>query len=172
MTAPPPAWDEETQRAGTQLLAELRSEIARADAKATILLGMLGMTAAVLSSLLTGHRWSPVELPALGALLWWTGTSALAASLFALLLAVLPRYGGAPWIPGRPLTHFADVYGAAKAGRLPSALTELGQDPAGSLFLALSETSRIAVRKHFWIKAGLVSFGCSAILLPSSLITS
>ncbi len=172
MTAPPSAWDEETQRAGTQLLAELRSEIARADAKATILLGMLGMSAAILCSLLTGRRWSPVELPAFGALLWWTGASALAASLFALLLAVLPRYSSVPWTPGRPLTHFADVYGAAKVGRLPTALAELGRDPAGSLFLALSETSRIAVRKHFWIKAGLISFGCSAVLLPSSVITS
>jgi hypothetical protein len=172
MTAPPPAWDEEAQRAGTHLLAELRSEIARADAKATILLGMLGMTAAVLSSLLTGRRWSPVELPALGALLWWTGASALALSLFALLLAVLPRSSSTPWRPGRPLTHFADVYSAVKASRLPTALIELGRDPAGSLFLALSETSRIAVRKHFWIKAGLVSFGCSMVLFPSSVITS
>ena len=96
--------------------------------------------------------------------------TSLVIALFALLLAVLPRYRRSRWTPGRPLTYFGDIRRAAQAGRLSSALAETGRDPARGLLLALTETSRIAARKHFWIRAGLVSFGCAVLLLPGSML--
>ncbi|MFF7766633.1 Pycsar system effector family protein [Streptomyces massasporeus] len=162
--------DDPEVRAGTQLLSELRNEIARADAKATVLVGALGISAGVLAALLTNRRWSPDQLPGLAALLWWAGTASLAVALFALLLAVLPRYRRSRWTPGRPLTYFGDIRRAAQAGRLAAALAETGRDPGPGLRAALAETSGIAARKHFWIRAGLFSFGCAVVLLPGSML--
>ncbi|EFL34229.1 conserved hypothetical protein [Streptomyces viridochromogenes DSM 40736] len=165
----PPEEDPEV-RAGTQLLADLRSEIARADAKATVLVGALGISAGVLAALLTDRDWSPAHLPGPAALLWWSGAASLVIALFALLLAVLPRYRRSRWTPGRPLTYFGDVRQAVRVGRLTTALAETGRDPALALRIALAETSGIATRKHFWIRTGVLSFGCAAALLPGSML--
>ncbi|MFL1902465.1 Pycsar system effector family protein [Streptomyces tauricus] len=166
MTAP----DDPRLQAGTQLLTDLRGEIARADAKATVLVGVLGMSASVLGALLSGRGWRPSLLSMPGALLWWAGAASLVTALFALLLAVMPRYRTGPWTPGRPLTYFGDIRGAALAGQLTVALAETGRDPGRGLLLALAETSGIATRKHFWIRTGLIAFGAAAMLLPGSLL--
>ncbi|WP_210591667.1 Pycsar system effector family protein [Streptomyces sp. GESEQ-35] len=159
-------------RADVQLLADLRAEIARADAKATVLVGVLGLTAGVLSSLLINLRWSPARLPVSAALLWWSGAVLLVTSLFALLLAVTPRYGSSRWAPGLPLTYFGDIRLAVRAGLLASAIADTERAPARALRAALTENSRIAARKHFWIRTGLIAFGGSAVLLPVSLLVA
>lgn len=157
-------------RADVQLLADLRAEIARADAKATVLVGVLGLTAGVLSTLLVDRHWTPARLPPAAALLWWSGAALLVTSLFALLLAVAPRYGRSRWAPGLPITYFGDIRRAARAGLLGSALADTERAPAQALRAALAENSRIAARKHFWIRTGLTAFGGSALLLPLSLL--
>ncbi|CAL9468957.1 Pycsar system effector family protein [Streptomyces sp. enrichment culture] len=162
--------DDSGLRVGIQLLADLRGEIARADTKATVLVGALGISGSALAALLANRSWSPAQLPGPAAVLWWTGATSLVISLFALLLAVLPRYRGSRWAPGRPLTYFGDICRAAQVGLLTTALAETGRDPASGLLLALGETSGIAARKHFWIRTGLLSFGCAAVLLPGSLL--
>jgi hypothetical protein len=162
--------DDPGVRAGAQLLADLRGEVTRADAKATVLVGALGISAGVLSALLANRNWSPAQLPGPAALLWWAGAVFLVIALFSLLLAVMPRYRRSRWTPGCPLTYFGDVRRAARAGRLTAALTETGRDPTRGLLLALTEMSGIAARKHFWIRTGLIAFGSAAVLLPGSLL--
>ncbi|MGW0865541.1 MULTISPECIES: Pycsar system effector family protein [Streptomyces] len=162
--------DDPDVRAGAQLLADLRGEIARADAKATVLVGALGISGGMLAALLANRGWTPDRLPAPAALLWWAGAASLVVALFALLLAVMPRYRGSRWTPGSPLTYFGDVRRAARQGLLSAALADTGRDPARGLLLALADTSAIATRKHFWIRTGLLSFGCSAALLPGSML--
>ncbi|MFI0506293.1 Pycsar system effector family protein [Streptomyces albogriseolus] len=153
-----------------RLLADLRTEIARADSKAAVLVAALGITAGVFSGLLAGRDWSPDALSAVGAVVWWTGTLALALSLPALLLAVLPRYRSGTWAPGQPLSYFGDIRRAVEAGRLDTALADTEADPLAALTAALTETSRIAWRKHQWIRAGLITFCTGTLLLPASLL--
>lgn len=153
-----------------RLLAELRTEVARADSKASVLVAALGMTAGVLSGLLAGRDWAPSELAAAGTVVWWAGAGALVLSLFALLLAVLPRYGVPKWAPGRPLAYFHDIRQAARQGQLTSALAETRRDPVTALTGALSEMSRIAARKHQWIRTGLIAFCAGTVLLPAALL--
>ncbi|MFF8450841.1 Pycsar system effector family protein [Streptomyces leeuwenhoekii] len=157
-------------QAGIRLLADLRGEITRADAKAAVLVAALGISAGVLATLLPRRCWSPARLPQPSALLWWTGAVSLGLALFALLLAVMPRYGRSHWASGRPLVYFGDVQRAARAGRLTEALVETGRDPVPGLLVALAETSGIAARKHLWIRIGLIAFGSAAVLLPGSLL--
>ncbi|MEO3974247.1 Pycsar system effector family protein [Streptomyces sp. CAU 1734] len=154
-----------------RLLAELRTEIAQADSKASILVAVLGMTAGVFSGLLAGRNWSPGDLSGLSTVIWWTGSLAFALALIALLLAVLPRYGSARWRPGQALTYFGDVQQAARTGQLTAALSAAAEQPAGAgLTTALTETSRIAALKHRWIRAGLITFSFGTVLLPASLL--
>ncbi|AXE79573.1 Pycsar system effector family protein [Streptomyces atratus] len=156
--------------AGTRLLLDLRSEIARADSKASVLVAALGMTAGVISGWLAGSEWRPGALSAPGAALWWTGTGGLATALLSMLMAVLPRYRGSTWVPGAPLTYFADIRRAARQNRLPEALDATESARTTALVTALTETSRIAVCKHRWIRAGLLAYSIGAFLLPASLL--
>ncbi|MER7044492.1 MULTISPECIES: Pycsar system effector family protein [Streptomyces] len=165
--APRPAADPSTAE---RLLNEMRTEIARADSKASVLVAALGMTAGVFSGLLAGRGWTPRELSGPASAVWWAGATAFALALIALLLAVLPRYGNARWTPGQPLTYFGDVQQAARTGQLAAALTALEPQPAAGLTTALTETSRIAARKHQWIRTGLITFSVGTVLLPASLL--
>ncbi|MFG2313620.1 Pycsar system effector family protein [Streptomyces tendae] len=169
--AVPPRTSGGAAPAAERLLGELRNEIARADSKAAVLVATLGMTAGVFSGLLAGRDWTPGALSDTGATLWWSGTATLAFSLFALLLAVLPRFGGGSWAPGRPLCYFGDIRRAVRAGRLADALAATDDDPDAALMAALTETSRIATRKHQWIRTGLVAFCAGTALLPAALLT-
>ncbi|HEY8987260.1 MAG TPA: Pycsar system effector family protein [Streptomyces sp.] len=153
-----------------RLLTELRTEIARADNKAAVLVAALGMTAGLLSGLLAGRDWTPAALSTPGATLWWTGAGLLAGSLLALLLAVLPRYRTGSWAPGLPLTYFGDIRQAVRHGRLEPALADTERDPVAALTSALAESSRIAARKHQWIRVGLTAFCLGTVLLPTSLL--
>ncbi|MGW0730955.1 Pycsar system effector family protein [Streptomyces sp. NPDC002851] len=159
-----------TEATAAQLLTDLRAEIARADSKAAVLVAALGMTAGVLSGLLAGRSWSPGDLGAAGAVTWWAGALALALALFALLMAVVPRYGGDTWTPGRPLTYFDDIQRAARQGELAAALEVTAGAPTAGLLAALTANSRIAARKHLWIRAGLLAFATGAVLLPGALL--
>ncbi|GAB7074390.1 MULTISPECIES: Pycsar system effector family protein [unclassified Streptomyces] len=194
-TAPPPDQDADPSRphpahlplptAGTpappppgatvaaRLLADLHTEIGRADSKAAVLVAALGMTAGVFTGLLAGKDWAPGSLGAAGLVLWWAGTAALAVSLLALLLAVLPRYRADAWAPGEPLSYFADIRQAAAAGEaeLTRALAATEHDPLHGLARALTGTSRIAAAKHRWIRAGLIAFSAGSVLLPAAVLT-
>ncbi|MFF9125886.1 Pycsar system effector family protein [Streptomyces sp. NPDC014889] len=164
-TAPPAA---PTDRTAQGLLAELRDEIARADAKASVLVAALGMTAGVFTGLVAGKDWSPGKLSGAGTGLWWAGAAALALSLIALLIAVLPRFQAGSWAEGRPLCYFGDIQQAVRAGRLAEALADTERDPAAAVLAALTEKSRIAASKHRWIRTGLISFCVGALLLPTA----
>ncbi|MCC5476838.1 Pycsar system effector family protein [Streptomyces barringtoniae] len=153
-----------------RLLAETRTEIAHADNKASVLVAALGMSAGVFSGLLAGRKWTPSALSAAGTVMWWAGALSLLLSLFALLLAVLPRYQLGTWTPGEPLSYFGDVQQAVRQGRLDTALADTENRPTAGLARALTENSRIAVRKHQWIRTGLIAFCAGTVLLPASLL--
>lgn len=125
----PPASEDPRLQAGAQLLADLRAEIARADTKATVLVGALGIAAGGMSTLLTNRRWAPGALGPMASLLRWSA-----------------------------------------AVMLVTALTNTGHDPAHCLLFSPAETSRIATRKHFWIRAGVTAFAGAAVLLTGPLL--
>jgi hypothetical protein len=153
-----------------RLLAETRGEIAHADNKASVLVAALGMTAGVFSALLAGRKWSPSALSVAGTVVWWAGALSLLVSLLALLLAVLPRYRLGAWTPGEPLSYFGDIQQAVRQGHLDAALADTERRPTAGLTRALTENSRIAARKHQWIRTGLIAFCAGTVLLPASLL--
>jgi hypothetical protein len=159
---------EERSDVGFRLLMELRAEAAHADNKASLLLGILSMTAGLLGGLLATRRWAVPQLSAGGTALWWTAVTALAGSLLSLLIAVRPRYSRSPWIPGRPLTYFDDIRRASRQGLLAEALERTRSDSDAGLLSALTENSRIVDCKHRWISAGLTCYFAGTVLLPTA----
>ncbi|MEV8228413.1 Pycsar system effector family protein [Streptomyces sp. NPDC079167] len=151
---------------GARLLSELRSETARADSKASLLLGAMSMTVSLLGGLFAARGWSLSGLSAPASVLLWVAMAALAGALGCLLLAVLPRYGTSRWSPGRPLTYFDDIRRAAEGGRLAEALAVTEAHQADGVLEALAQNSRIVGSKHRWIRAGLAAYCAGVVLLP------
>ncbi|MEV0368556.1 Pycsar system effector family protein [Streptomyces sp. NPDC050636] len=166
-TAAPPTAGTAT---GIRLLEDLRGEIARADSKASVLVGALGMTAGLLGGVLTARGWRPSALPAPAAAAWWLGAGALIVSLVALLMAVLPRYRTSHWQPGQPVAYFGDIQRAAEQHELARALADTERDPTAALINALMENSRIVGSKHRWIRIGLGAFCAGSLLLPGAFL--
>lgn len=160
----------EESRAGARLLIEVRAEISRADSKAAVVVGAIGMAVGLLGGLVASRGWDPSRLALPGAVAWWTGICALAASLLSMLLAVLPRYRTSAWEPGLPLGYFGDIRRAADSGALAQALAEADRDPTPLLVSALAATSRIAAHKHQWIRVGLLALAAATLLLPVALL--
>ncbi|MFG3228394.1 Pycsar system effector family protein [Kitasatospora sp. NPDC048194] len=159
--APPP---------GAALLAELRTEIARADSKAAVLVAALGVIVGTLGGLLTSNGWAPHQLSVPARILLAAGGLGIAVSLVSLLLAVLPRYGRSSWRPGRPLGYFGDIRRAAEQGLLAEALAESEQLAAEAVRTALAENSLIASRKHSWVRVGILAFGAGLFPLVTALL--
>ncbi|WP_405753576.1 DUF5706 domain-containing protein [Streptomyces sp. NBC_01411] len=158
-------------RASEKLLDSLRSEIGRADSKAAVLMAALGLASSIHAALLVGRNWSPWQLSTAGQCLYWLGVAGLISALHSLLLAVRPRYSTGGWQPGMPLTHFADVQRACALGLLADSLpTTEHRQTSPALLIALAETSRIAGRKHHWIRLGVLSFTVATLLLPVALL--
>ncbi|TXC94543.1 Pycsar system effector family protein [Streptomyces sp. ISID311] len=156
--------------AGLRLLGDLRGEIGRADSKASVLVGVLGLSAGLLGGVLAARHWRPSALPAAASLAWWLGIAALVVSLAALLLAVLPRYRTSHWQPGQPVTYFGDIQRAVEHDELARALADTERDPVAALIDALTENSRIVSSKHRWIRIGLGAFCTGALLLSGAFL--
>ncbi|MDT0382034.1 DUF5706 domain-containing protein [Streptomyces sp. DSM 42041] len=168
-TAPPDA-DPDVRATALRLLADLRAETAKADTKASVLMGAQSLAAGILFGLLADGEWRPSNLPAVGTALWWFGSLSFVTSLGSLLMAVLPRYTRSTWQPGLPVAYFADISRAAARGQLARALADTARDPAAGVVASLTEHSRIVQSKHHWIRVGLAAFCTGCVLLPGALL--
>ncbi|MFE9395178.1 Pycsar system effector family protein [Streptomyces flavidovirens] len=156
-------------RTAERLLAELRVEIGRADTKASVLIGAIGVCA---GALLSGARevtpaggpgWTLGGLGGVGGLAW-----ALAVGF--LLFATAPRYRASRWRTGLPLTYFLDIRRAARSGALPDALRGTEDDELAGLVIALGDASGIVAAKHRWIRVGLGCFALGAGVLVAAVL--
>ncbi|MFF8771506.1 Pycsar system effector family protein [Kitasatospora sp. NPDC015120] len=154
---------------GPALLAELRTEIARADSKAAVLVAAVGVIGGVLGGLITGGS-APQQFSGAARALLAVGALGIAVSLLSLLFAVLPRYQRSLWRPGLPLGYFADIRRAAEQGLLADALADTEELADEAVRTALAENSRIAVRKHSWIRVGILAFGLGLFPLVTALL--
>ncbi|GAA1407919.1 hypothetical protein GCM10009639_57260 [Kitasatospora putterlickiae] len=154
---------------GQALLAELRTEIARADSKAAVLVAAVGVIGGVLGGLFSSGDPAPEQFSGTARTLLSVGGLGIAVSLLSLLFAVLPRYQRSLWRPGRPLGYFADIRRAAEQGLLTDALADTEELADEAIRTALAENSRIAARKHAWIRIGILAFGIGLLPLVTAL---
>ncbi|MFI0154174.1 Pycsar system effector family protein [Streptomyces lydicus] len=153
-------------RTAERLLTELRAEIGRADTKASVLIGAIGVCA---GALLTGG-WGTALAAGAGRVLSAAGGLAWALAVGFLLFATAPRYRASRWRTGRPLTYFLDIRLAARTGMLADALRGADEDPLAGLVIALGDASGIVAAKHRWIRVGLGCFATGAVALVAGLL--
>jgi len=140
-----------------QLLATVREDIGRADAKAAILLsGALAGPVALLSWRGGG---SPISLPGIVALL--IGAGCWLVGLTQLVFALLPRMGTARRGPG--LTYFKDLSGGDDLASLTSWMEAAGRDPADWLLVRARDASLILAAKYRWIRRGAAALALGLI---------
>ena len=144
---------------GTQLLAEARDELIRADVKAQVFLGVAGLgIGAVTGGLLAGN-WSPSKLHTSLQWMWWIGAVCALTSLICLSSAVYPR------ITTRTLgiAYFGDAGRYSSAAEIADELRSRNSDEMVALSEQIQSVSAIVVRKYMLIRWGfwliLVSIG-------------
>ncbi|GAA4566360.1 Pycsar system effector family protein [Planotetraspora kaengkrachanensis] len=94
---------------GAQLLSEAREELNRADAKAQVLLGIVGLGLGATAGGLFAGSWSPFSLSNEVEWLWWIGSGAALLALLCLAGAVYPRTRRWGAVNHGTVTYWADI---------------------------------------------------------------
>ncbi|MEU0482414.1 Pycsar system effector family protein [Streptosporangium sp. NPDC006013] len=159
---------------GTQLLQETREELNRADTKAQVLLGIVGIgLGGVIGGLLAGS-WSPFELSNNIEWLWWAGAAAALASVVMLAGAVYPRLDRRK--RSDAVMYYADVIRFESATVVSSALMRSSALDLERIADQLYRVSHIVSRKYrlirwgFWLLLSGMVATMSAPLINVALI--
>lgn len=130
----------------SQLLAEVREELSRADGKASILFAAATVVAAAIITGIVAGPWSPTDLRPFAQTLWWLGTLFVAAGLGFLGSAVYPRVRD-PHESNR-VTYFMHVLVHLEPNDLRRVLEVEARDPLSRSIHQLQALSPIVKRKY------------------------
>jgi hypothetical protein len=134
-----------------QFMAANTTELARADAKAAVLLGFTG---AVLGAFVAGTRAPGGPATGWEAVLWWSGVACALLSTASFVWALVPRRRPGSTRAGP--AFFAQVADAEGPEDLGRAFRRLAADPAGPLLASVRRTSEIIRTKYRCIETGVV----------------
>ncbi|MEV4838636.1 Pycsar system effector family protein [Nonomuraea sp. NPDC049486] len=161
---------------GTQLLSEAREELNRADTKAQVLLGIVGIgLGAVIGGLLAGS-WSPFTLSNAIEWLWWAGAAAALASVIVLASAVYPRLDRRK-MHGAAM-YYADILHLDSPATVANALMRSSALDLERIADQLYRVSHIVGQKYrlirwgFWLLLGGMAATVSAALIDVVLTES
>jgi hypothetical protein len=140
----------------TDLLANTRDELNRADSKASLLLAAVGVIIGALIAGLTGSEWTPATLGSGEQGLWWAGLGFAAIGVFCIAASVYPRiHQPGDMHPGLP-TYYGDV---AAYRHIDDFRKAIGQAPDARerLINQIYVISIIVQRKYVLLRRGLLS---------------
>ena len=157
---------ERSHALATEMLSEVMVEIDRADQKASLLIGSLGIAFSIVLSGMLGGGWSPAELGPFGVMLWTVGGTAAAASVVAAAFAVWPRLSKGPG-PGA-ITYWGQIRGMSSPQAVADALAERGLQPPERTYQQLLVLSAVAQRKYRNIRQSMVLAGIAAAIIVVS----
>jgi hypothetical protein len=159
MIQPDPA-DDPTHALASEMLAEVLTEIDRADQKASLLISSLGIAFSIVLSGILGGGWSPAVLGPFGVVLWTIGGVAAAASVVAAALAVWPRLSKGP---GQGvITYWGQIGGMSSPQAVADALAERGMRAPERTYQQLLVLSTVAQRKYRNLRQSMVLAGIAA----------
>lgn len=151
-----------TEVLAAEMLAEAKDEIDRADQKASLLIGSLGIAFSVVLSGMIGGSWSPSALSVPGLVMWAVGVVLATASLFAAALAVWPRLSRSPG-PGT-ITYWGQVRGMTSPQEVADSLATRGLLPPERTYQQLLVLSAVVQRKYRSIRWSMVLAGTGTVL--------
>ncbi len=167
-TAAQAADAEQTHALAAAMLGEVMVEIDRADQKASLLIGSLGIAFSIVLSGMLGGSWSPARLGPAGVTLWTVGGVAAAASVVAAALAVWPRLSKGQATGA--ITYWGQVRGMASPQAVADALAERGLQPPARTYQQLLVLSAVAQRKYRNIRQSMVLAGVAGAFIAVSLL--
>jgi hypothetical protein len=154
-----------------RLLAETREEIARADAKASILLGAGGVATSIASTALFGG-WNPARLKPWGTSVWWIGASLAGCALLCLGSAVYPRTGAVSprgrqshQREPRPVHYFVQLAGCEDLATARRAIEAAAIDSVNRAVEQAWSLSKLVMTKYRLTRAALWLYATSAMLM-------
>ncbi|GAA2977434.1 hypothetical protein JOD63_003223 [Microbacterium terrae] len=159
---PPAAEPRPVHELAEKMLEEAAAEIDRADQKASLLIGSLGIAFSIVLSALIGGDWSPQSLHPVGAALWIIGALAAGASVVSAALAVWPRLSRST--PGS-ITYWGQVKDLGSPQAVADALTERGLLPPERTYQQLLVLSAVVQRKYRAIRWAMVLAGAGIALV-------
>ncbi|GII66268.1 hypothetical protein Skr01_63530 [Sphaerisporangium krabiense] len=152
-----------------RLMAEVRDEINRADAKAQVLLGVAGVGLGAVAGGLFAGDWSPYDLSNAVEWLWWTGVAAALGALACLSGAVYPRTGARRAAKPSIAAYYGDIARFESVRSLAAALLGGARPDLRQVSDQLRTLSRIAHRKYVFIRWGFwllgAAVGCTVIAI-------
>ncbi len=155
--------DDSTHALAVQMLAEVSSEIDRADQKASLLIGSLGIAFSIVLSGILGGNWSIDSLSVIGVVLWVVGFIAASASVVAAAMAVWPRLSKGP-DPGT-ITYWGQVRGLSSPAAVAAALAHRGLLPPERTYQQLLVLSAVVQRKYRCIRWSMQLAGIGILLV-------
>ena len=164
--APQP--DEQTHALATEMLGEVMGEIDRADQKASLLIGSLGIAFSIVLSGILGGDWGLSSLNPVGNALFVVGGIAASGSVVAAALAVWPRLSKGPG-PGA-ITYWGQVRGLPSPTAVANALAQRGLLPPERTYQQLLVLSAVVQRKYRCIRWSMVLAGVSAVAVMLSFL--
>lgn len=163
MTDQPAASSEATAEYAQRLLDETREELNRADTKASIVFGAVGIAAGAVLGGMIGGDWDPTAMHPCAQVFWWAGAAGVAVSIVLVASAVYPRIVHSE---GRErLTFFGHAAAYGSVGELAAALPAAAARANGRPFDQLWHVSRIVTRKYRLVRWGLRVLAGSVFLL-------
>lgn len=157
-----PGGDRTAELAET-MLAEVSSEIDRADEKASLLIGSLGIGFSIVLGSIIGGDWSPSLLHPVGIAIWVIGAIIGGLSVIAAALAVWPRLSRAAQ-PGA-ITYWGQVRHMSSPEEVAAALAERGLLPPERTYQQLLALSAVVQRKYRAIRWSMVLAGVGIALV-------
>ena len=168
-TAAPVPEADTTWELAVTMLSEAASEVDRADQKASLLIGGLGIAfSIVLSGLLSGD-WTPGAHHG-GVVLWSAGAIVAIASVIASALAVWPRLSKAP--AEGTISYWGQVRELRSAAEVEDALRTRGLHDPERTFQQLMVLAAVVQRKYRYIRLSMVLAGAAALLVPLAFVFS
>jgi MFS family permease len=155
----------------TELLAEAREEVNKADAKAQVLLGVAGVGLGAVTGGLIAGSWSPFQLSNAVEWLWWSGAAAALAALACLAGAVYPRAGVSVVDDPKVVACYGDVVRFRSVQALANALLVAARPDLRRVADQVRRLSGIVHRKYrlirwgFWLLSAAVVATVASVLL-------
>lgn len=163
-----PSAEDRTAALAAEMLAEAAAEIDRADQKASLLIGSLGIAFSIVLSGVLGGDWTPTVLGPWGAALWIVGAAAAAASVVAAALAVWPRLSKGPGAGA--ITYWGQVRGMSSPREVAEALESRGLHAPERTYQQLLVLSAVVQRKYRSIRWSMVLAGIAGLAVLVSLV--
>ena len=158
--------DEQTHALAVEMLSEVMGEIDRADSKASLLIGSLGIAFSIVLSGILGGSWTPASLTPFGLVLWLLGALAASASVVSAAMAVWPRLSKGPG-PGA-ITYWGQVSGLGSPREVADALAQRGLMPPERTYQQLLVLSAVVQRKYRSIRWSMLLAGAGIALVAAA----